>query len=247
MLVADTAPREGIVCESEAEKRTREVESRSESLISPSVRRVRVIPPTNHFWVVSIHHFPIATVYIDDGAKGKKKKTERDLVNLAYPIVNLATRPPPARPSLDHTSRGHRRCGSWWKGKGQGWVDHPSCGKKTTTWSCCLGLEAPPLQVTFDGAGRKLSRNITTANDTRMIAVAARRQQEHKTDTPQGSLNKVPLDRHHCTQIRFGHFAMMMPLSGWNATAGNAMTRLGGLDDCSDLELELYTGRPSRT
>lgn len=41
--------------------------------------------------------------------------------------------------------------------------------------SLLLGLEAPPT-VTFDGAAElKQEHYITTANDTRMIAVVARR------------------------------------------------------------------------
>ena len=69
--------------------------------------------------------------------------------------------------------------------------------------SLLLGLEAPPptSNIRRGRAELKQEHYITTANDTRMIAVAARRQQEHKTDTPQGSVNKVPLpvDRDHHT------------------------------------------------
>ena len=55
-------------------------------------------------------------------------------------------------------------------------------------WSC-LDLEATPpyKQRSTEQTELKQEHHITTANDTRMIAVAARRQQEHKSDTPQDS------------------------------------------------------------
>jgi len=67
------------------------------------------------------------------------------------------------------------------------------------TWSLFGSRSTPPSKRSTEV---KQEHYITTANDTRMIAVAARRQQEHKSDTPQGSVNKVPLDRHHA--LRFG-------------------------------------------
>jgi len=115
------------------------------------------------------------------GSEGKKGTTERNLV-LAH-IVNLATRPPPARHSI--ASRGHRRRGPWWKRERTRTVDHHA-GKNTVLFGSRSNF--PYKQRSTGQTELKQEHHITTVNDTRMIAVAARRQQEHKSDTPpQGS------------------------------------------------------------